>query len=104
MRRLLTVLFCLAALSTTAFAQDDHKDSSPILVGYAVVTATNGVGPTGIAGGLVVFETFGYRSESPALSAGVLPATMTTRMVLFASSGIRLSRNVGVAITNPGNA
>ena len=73
------------------------------MVGYAVVTATSGVSPLGITGGLVVFETFGYRSEVPALQAGVLPATMTTRMVLFASSGIRLSRNVGVGITNPGS-
>ena len=104
MRRLLITLFCLAALSTTAFAQDDHNDGSPILVGYAVVTATSGVSPFGITGGLVVFETFGFRSEFPALQAGVLPAAMTTRMVLFASSGIRLSRNVGVAITNPGSA
>ena len=103
MRRLLTTLFCFAAFSTAAFAQDDHKDSSPVLVGYAVVTATGGVSSFGISGGLVVFETFGYRSEVPALQAGVLPATMTTRMVLFASSGIRLSRNVGVAITNPGS-
>src|SRR5205085_10893764 len=29
--------------------------------------------------------------------------TMTTRMVLFATAGIRLSRNVGVGITNPGS-
>jgi hypothetical protein len=101
MRRLLITLFCLAALSTAAFAQDDHNDAGPVSVGYAVVTATNGVIPIGF-GGLVVFETFGYRSQVPALQAGVLPATLTTRIVLFASSGIRLTRNVGVAITNPG--
>jgi hypothetical protein len=102
MRRLLITLLCLAALSTPVFAQDDHNDAGPVVVGYAVVTATNGVIPFGFRG-LVVFETFGYRSEVPALQAGVLPATMTTRMVLFASSGIRLSRNVGLAITNPGS-
>jgi len=102
MRRLLITLFCLAALSTPVFGQDDHNDAGAVLVGYAVVTATNGVIPFGFRG-LVVFETFGYRSENPALQAGVLPATMTTRMVLFASAGIRLSRNVGVAITNPGS-
>ena len=102
MRRLITTLFCLAALATAAFAQDDHNDGGPLVVGYAVVTATGTGSPYGIPGGLVVFETFGYRSQIPALQAGVLPATMTTRMVLFASSGIRLSRNVGVAITNPG--
>jgi hypothetical protein len=103
MRRLLITLFCIAALSTAAFAQDDHNDAAPILVGYAIVTATGGVGPGPIPGGLSVFETFGARSQFPALQAGVLPATMTTRLVLFASSGIRLSRNVGVAITNPGS-
>lgn len=106
MRRLLITLFCLAALSTAAFAQDDHNDAAPLVVGYAVVTATasgNWFGTPGLAGDLVVFETFGYRSQVPALQAGVLPATLTTRMVLFATSGIRLSRNVGVAITNPGS-
>jgi hypothetical protein len=106
MRRLLITLSCLAALSTAAFAQDDHNDAGPLLVGYAVVTATASgsfFGTPGLAGDLVVFETFGYRSQVPALQAGVLPATMTTRMVLFATSGIRLSRNVGVAITNPGS-
>ena len=103
MRRLLITCLCIAALSTAAFGQDDHNDALPVLVGYAVVTATGGVSSPGIPGGLVVFETYGYRSEAPALQAGVLPATMTTRLVLFASSGIRLSRNVGVAITNPGS-
>ena len=102
MRRLVITLFCLAAVSTPVFAQDDHNDAGPLTIGYAVVTATSGIIPFGF-GGLVVFETIGYRSEVPALQAAVLPATMTTRMVLFASSGIRLSRNVGVAITNPGS-
>jgi hypothetical protein len=103
MRRLLITLFCLAALSTAAFAQDDHNDAGPLLVGYAVITPTSRGTPFGNPGELDVFETFGYRSQVPALQAGVLPATMTTRMVLFATSGIRLSRNVGVAITNPGS-
>ena len=103
MRRLLTTLFCLAALSSPVFAQtDDHNDAGPLIVGYAVVTATNGIIPFGF-GGLIAFETFGYRSLVPALQAGVLPATLTTRIVLYASSNIRLSDNVGVAITNPGS-
>jgi hypothetical protein len=107
MRRLVLTLVCLAVLSTAAFAQGDHNDGGPILGGYAIVTAVStgqggvGLGPLGIEGGLVVFQTFGFRSEVPALRAGVLPAILTTRMVLFASSGIRLSRNVGVGITNP---
>lgn len=103
MRSLLITLFCLAALSTPVFAQtDDHNDAGPLTVGYAVVTTTNGIVPFGF-GGLIAFETFGYRSQVPALQAGVLPATLTTRIVLFASSSIRLSDNVGVAITNPGS-
>jgi hypothetical protein len=75
--------------------------------GYAVVTATSfgtPFGPFGITGGLAAFETFGYTSQVPALQASVLPATMTTRMVLFATAGIRLSQNTGAAITNPGSA
>jgi hypothetical protein len=102
MRRFLVVLFCITALSTTLLAQDDHHDLAPIQSGYAVVTPSSGVAPIGFSG-LTVFETYGLRSEVPALQAGVLPATMTTRMVLFATSGIRLSRNVGVGITNPGS-
>ena len=102
MRRLLITLFCFAAFSAPVFAQNDHNDAGRVLIGYATVTATNGLIPFGF-NGLEVFETFGYRSETPALQAGVLPAVMTTRMVLFASSGIRLARNVGVAITNPGS-
>lgn len=101
MRRLLASLFCVAALSTTAFAQDDHNDAAPVSVGYAVVTPTNGFGPSGIPGGLVVFETLGLRTQVPALQSGLLPATMTTRMNLFASASIRVSRNVGVGISNP---
>jgi len=103
MRRLLITLFCLAVLSTPVFGQtDDHNDAGPLLVGYATVTATSGIIPSGF-GGLTAFETFGYRSQVPALQAGVLPATLTTRTVIFASSSIRLSDNVGVAITNPGS-
>jgi len=106
MPRFLTILFCLAALSTAAFAQDDHNDAGPLVVGYAIVTTTNSGSPfsrPGLPGECVVFETFGYRSQDPALQAGVLPATLTTRTVLFATAGIRLTRNVGVAITNPGS-
>src|SRR5688572_13537211 len=102
MIRSLLTLLCFAVLATTAFAQDDHNDAAPFVQGYAIVTATGGVSPFGVPGGLVAFETFGWRSQVPALRASVLPATMTTRTVLFASAGIRLGRNVGVAITNPG--
>jgi len=102
MPRLLMILFCVGALSTAAFAQDDHNDAGPVSVGYAVVTATGGFGSTGIPGGLTVFETLGFRSQIPALQAGVLPATLTTQLDLFASASIRASGNVSIGITNPG--
>jgi len=102
MRKLLLTLVCFAALSTVAFAQtDDHCDTCPVSVGYAVVTPTSQVGPLGIIGGLIAFETVGYRSQFPALQAGVLPATLTNRLNLFANASIQVSLNVGVAITNP---
>jgi hypothetical protein len=100
MRILVSILVCAAVLSTTpAFAQDDHNDGVPFVQGYAVVTPAGVISP----GTLVAFETFGWRSEVPALRASVQPAMMTTRTVLFAGAGIRLSRNVGVAISNPGS-
>lgn len=103
MRRLLMTLVCFTALSTAAFAQDDHCDACTLQVGYAVVTTSNGFlgrlggGPSGVT----AFETLGLRSEVPALQAGVLPATLTTRLTLFANANIRLSANVGVGIMNP---
>ena len=101
MRKLVLTLICLAALSGAAFAQDDHCDACATQVGYAVVTA-NITGPNGVApGGLVAFETLGFRSQVPALQAGVLSAVMSTRLNLFASASIRVSPNVGVGITNP---
>ena len=104
MRRLALTLFCFAALSTAAFAQDDHRDDAPIQSGYAVVSVTGGLNPMdGIAGKLMVYETFGWRSQVPALQAAVLPATLTTRTVLLASADTRFSRDVGVGITNPGS-
>jgi hypothetical protein len=103
MRRLLLTLVCFAALSIPAFAQDDHCDSCPLQVGYAVVTITKGFygSFSGAPGGLTAFETLGLRSEVPALQAGVLPATLTTRLTLFANADIRISANVGVGIMNP---
>jgi hypothetical protein len=80
MRRLLLTLFCVCLLSTAVFAQ-----SSPS------------------TGGLVVFETFGLGVGEAATQAGVLPGNMTTQTVLFATADARLSRNLGVAIVNPGS-
>ena len=58
---------------------------------------------SGSPGGLVVFETFGYGVGTAATQAGVLPGVMTTRTVLFATAAARLSRNLGLAIVNPGS-
>jgi hypothetical protein len=80
MRRLLLLtVFCVCLVSTGAFAQ-----SSPT------------------TGGLVVFETFGLGVGTAATQAGVLPGVITTQTVLFATAGARLSRNLGLAIVNPG--
>ena len=80
MRILLFTAFCVCLLSTMALAQ-----SSPS------------------SGGLVVFETFGLGAGTAATQAGVLPGNMTTETVLFATAGARLSRNLGLAIVNPGS-
>src|SRR5436190_12769343 len=80
MRRLFVLLCCFCLLSTAAFAQT-----------------------SGSAGGLVVFETFGMGVGTDATQAGVLAGAMTTQTVLFATSSVRLSRNLGVAIVNPGS-
>ena len=81
MRRLLFTILCVCLLSTAAFSQ-----TSPS------------------TGGLVVFETFGLGAGTAATQAGVLPGNMTTQTVLFAAADARLSRNLGLAIVNPGSA
>jgi hypothetical protein len=80
MRRFLFTVLSLCLLSAGAFAQT-----------------------AGSPGGLVVFETFGSGVGTDATQAAVLPGLMRTRTVLFATSDARLSRNLGVAIVNPGS-
>lgn len=78
----------------------NHKNddsNSPIQVGYVVVT------PAQASPDITVFETFGERHGGQTLQAGVLPSAMTTHAVLFVNTSGRLSRNVGVAIANPGS-
>lgn len=79
-----------------AAPQNDGNDKSPLEVGYAVVT------PAATPENIAVFETFGERHGGQTLQAGVLPSAMTTHAVLFVNTSGRLSRNVGVAIANPG--
>jgi len=85
---------------------DDHHDADPVQAGYAVVTPTTSTtgsttGGTTTSTGLVVFETFGLRGFNGATQAGVLPPGLTTNALLFVDSDGRLSKNLGVAITNP---
>jgi hypothetical protein len=91
------------AMPWLAAAPSGHKnadDNGPIQVGYAIVTPTADSPSTDIA----VFETFGERRGGQTQQAGVLPSAMTTHAVLFVNASGRLSRNVGVAIANPGPA
>ena len=93
LKRMMMLAICTFLALNAAFALDDN--SSPIKVGYAIITPD--------AAGLVAFETFGrMQAHSNAMQAGVLPAEMTTSALLFVNSSGRLSRNLGVAIANPG--
>ena len=83
---------------TQQAAFHDH-DQDPIKAGYAVITPTSAA-----TEGLVVFATFGERHGTAATQAGVLPSEMTEHAMLFVSTCGRLSRNLGVAIANPGAA
>jgi len=110
MRRLLTV--CVAILISTVFGfsqsgfgggggtggqgRDDHDDSAPIQSGYAVIT------PAFPTSDLVVFGTFGLRHGSDTTQASIIPPDLTTNAIMFANSGDRLLRNLGVALVNPG--
>jgi len=78
MRRLFFAVLAICFLSAVAFAQTP-----------------------GSPGGLVVFETFGS-AITGATQAGVLAGAMTTQTVVFASASVRLSRDLGIAIVNPG--
>ncbi len=94
----LYVLAFLSLLTTAAFADDDSEHKAPLKVGYVIVTPVPDTQT-----GLVVFESFGHIWMNSTMQAGVRPAEMTTDAMLFANSSGRLSRNLGVAITNPGS-
>src|SRR6266404_141561 len=83
----------------TGQTQDDHDDAGPIQAGYAVVTPSN-PGTTGI----VVTQTFGFRSTGEVRQAGTAPTPLVTSAVMFVDVSDRLSKNLGVAIVNPNNA
>ena len=94
-RVLFLILGALMMFSVLGWA-DNSNGNGPVQTGFVVVTPSS---PTG----LVVFETFGERDGSATTQAGVLPADMTTDALIFVRSNGRLSRNLGVAITNPGS-
>ncbi len=96
------VLLLLGTGLTTTFTYgmvDDTPgaDHTPIQAGYAVVTPSGGD-----PGALVVFETFGERRGSDTPQAGVFPSSLSKHFLLFVNMSGRLSRNMGVAIANPG--
>ncbi len=90
-----SVVLCMAVLAVPVVLYPD--DNSPIEVGYAVVTPTSAN-----TSGLVVFETFGQKRGNDTTQAGVIPSELTTDAVVFVNASGRLSRNLGVAIANPG--
>ncbi|MBZ5534614.1 MAG: hypothetical protein LAO31_01560 [Acidobacteriia bacterium] len=77
---------------------DNNNGNGPVQTGFAIVT------PSSSPAGVVVFETFGERDGNATTQAGVLPADMTTDALVFVRSNGRLSRNLGIAITNPNTA
>jgi hypothetical protein len=77
---------------------DKPSDTGKTEAGYAIVTPANG------AAGLVVFETFGEHRMSEVTQAGVLPSDMTKHSLLYVNTDGRLSKNLGIAIANPGAA
>jgi hypothetical protein len=109
MTRLFSSICLVLILATLGFSEtpsvgsladsDDHHDADPVQAGYAVVTPA-----TATATGLVVFETFGLRGFNGTTQAGVLPPGLTTNALLFVDSDGRLSKNLGVAITNPNSS
>jgi hypothetical protein len=101
---LLIIGACLL-IAVSAMAQGQGNPQGPpaakglVQSGYAVITPTSAA-----TAGLVVFETFGERHGNDTTQAGVLPSAMTTHAMLFVSTDGRLSKNIGVAIANPGTS
>ena len=102
---LFTIVLAVAQGRSPGEGRDDHDDKAPIQAGYGVVTPV-AAATGGTTTGLVVFETFGLRSNDgkDASQAGVLPPDLTTNAILFVESSGRLSKNLGVAIVNPNNS
>jgi hypothetical protein len=93
---LAALLGLAGGLDRLALAADDHDDTAPLQVGYAIVTPIPAT-----AGGLSVFETFGLKRGSLIDATAVLPSDLTTAASMFVSRSVLLDRNLGLAITNP---
>jgi hypothetical protein len=79
---------------------DKPVDTGKVESGYAIITPAKA--GDSVPTGLVVFETYGEHRMGEVTQAGVLPSDMTTHCILYVSSDGRLSKNLGVAIANPG--
>src|SRR5262245_18941349 len=90
MRRLFITTMLMVISAVAGFAQNSLD------VGYAVVT------PSGGSSNMVVFQTFGFGTGAFSNQAGILPQPLLTNAQMFVIVSDRFSRDVGVAIVNPG--
>lgn len=83
--------------------RDDHEDGGPVRAGYAIITpmATT---TAANALALVVFATFGFQKGEETTQAGILPSVLSRDVIMFLNTLGRLSRNLGIGITNPRTA
>lgn len=100
---LLMTLGLIQALVVQGLADPPSNDeNSPVKTGYVIVTPSLVGELASNNNPLVVFETFGQQRGQDVAQAGVLPASLSTDFLLFVSTSGQLSRNLGVAIANPG--
>ena len=83
--------------------RDDHEDGEPIRAGYAIITPMAAT-TAGDAAPLVVFATFGHQKGDETTQAGILPSALSEDAIMFLNTHGKLSRNLGIGITNPGTA
>lgn len=91
-RNLYALVFLALIGVTSAFGQGSLQ------VGYAIVTDE-----TASTAEIDVFGTFGQARSGETTQAGVLASEMTTKAIFFVSVSRSLSRDLGIAIANPGS-
>src|SRR5438093_1943555 len=84
---------CFIAAAQTQ--QDYPDDSGPLQVGYAVITPTSGTPSE-----MIVFESFGLKTGTQTLQAGIVPGDATTNSMVFVNMSVLLSRDLGIALLN----